>query len=234
MVGEEEEEEEEFSLMSLLGTLRLWEIPTCIELNRFDTKMLISSSQQVFYSSDNNPQLTLDLSSIDASIWKMALLSSQSDVFLALSIYASRAQSIYLTTLSNLKTNPLGQSFQLTFDSQNGTILDYCFPSILKNDCDLYILFDSNRLIRVNINSIFNEKSIVSSSNDNSLEKINEILNEKEYHPMNNLLSNMVMFKQLFKSRGQPGDCSYYKRKNERIEQEEAKRKKKQVQSPEQ
>ena len=54
-----------------------------------------------------------------------------SNVYIAFSIYAHRFNSIYLTSLSNLK-QLANEQRKLTFDSTYGTIIDYCFPS---KDC---------------------------------------------------------------------------------------------------
>jgi hypothetical protein len=152
----------------------------------------------------------------------MAVISS-SDIFIALSIYAYRTNSIYLTTLLNLEKSTNEQR-KLTFDSNYGTIIDYCFPT-REYPCDLYILFDSNMLLQVNVISILScDKNEFFQENDQT---ISRILATKEFNLMNNLNSNEIIFKQLFKTRGDPGDSSYYKRKNERIEQQEEKRRKK-------
>jgi hypothetical protein len=126
------------------------------------------------------------------------------DVFIALSIYAHRNHSIYVFKLENSLCEPR----KLTFDANYGTIIDYCFSSN-----ELYILFDTNRLIRVNIQSC-----------DST---ITEISTNQELNITNNNHSNEIIFKQLFKIRGNPGDSSYYKRKNQRIEQQEEKRRQK-------
>lgn len=145
----------------------------------------------------------------------MDLISTSSDTFIAVSIYAYRNHSIYLTTLSNFE-----KSIKLTFDDKYGSIIDYCF---LSND--FYILFDSNNLLKINISTLFSyDKKEFSEENNLA---VNEILSRKEYNLINNINSIEIIFKQLFKTRGEPGDCSYYKRKNERIEQQEEKRRKK-------
>ena len=74
----------------------------------------------------------------------------ESDIFLAFSIYAYRSHSIYLTNLSNLKQLSNKQR-KLTLDTSYGTIVDYCFAN---HDWDLYILFNSNVLLKVDIMSI--------------------------------------------------------------------------------
>jgi hypothetical protein len=79
----------------------------------------------------------------------------------------------------------------------------------------------------VNIVSILSsDKKEYFQENDQT---ISRILSTKEFNLINNIISNEIIFKQLFKTRGNPGDSSYYKRKNERIEQQEEKRRKKQI-----
>jgi len=152
-------------------------------------------------------------------------VTSTSDVFIALSIYAHRTDSIYLTTLSNLEKST-NESRKLTFGSNYGTIIDYCFSR--NSQCDLYILFDSNTLLKVNILSILScDTREFYEENDKT---ISIILAKKEFNLMNNINSNEMIFKQLFKTHGDPGDSSYYKRKNQRIEEQEEKRRKKQIQ----
>jgi hypothetical protein len=151
---------------------------------------------------------------------------TSSDVFIALSIYAYRTHSIYLTTLLNLEKST-NEQLKLIFDSNYGAIIDYCFPS-KEFPCDLYILFASNILLKVNILSILScDKREFFEENDQT---ISRILSTKEFNLLNNLSSNEIIFKQLFKTRGNPGDSSYYKRKNQRIEQQEEKRRSKQYQ----
>jgi hypothetical protein len=209
------------------GTLRLWLLPECEQLNLFHSEIFTSKSKDIFYRSSTNSEnkeSALDLSPINSSIWKMDSTSNTSDVLIALSIYGDRLHSIYLTTLSNLQKSSNEQR-KLTFDSSYGTIMDYCFPS--NSDCYLYILFDSNILVKVNVMSILScDKTEYFEENDQT---INRILGRQEFSLMNNITSNDIIFKQLFKSRGDPGDSSYHKRKNVRIEQQEEKRKKKQV-----
>ena len=199
-----------------VGTLRLWHLPDCIELNVFDSQALTSSAKQIFYGQSSSPSKYQDSSSINHSIWKMNVTST-SDVFLAFSIYADRAHSIYLTTLTNLeKAN--NEQRKLTFDSKYGTIIDYCFSSN-----HLYILFDSHNLLTVDILSVLScDKNEYVQDDDSS---IGTMLTTKGFHLMNNINS---LFKQLFKTRGDPGDSSYHKRKSQRLEEQEEKRRKKQ------
>jgi hypothetical protein len=214
----------------ILGTFRLWQLPDCIQLNVFHTIELITNVKRIGYPSlsmiDNN-EPTLNTASIDTSIWHMSLVANDADVFIAFSIYGTRTHSIYLTTLTNMKTST-NKSFEIIFDNQHGTIIDYCLTStksMLNGSCYLYVLFDSQRLLKVNMtSSLVNDQMIVV---DDCLQEINDILARNEYRPLNHLLSYVTMFKQLFKTRGKPGDCSYYKRKNERIEQEEQRKQKK-------
>nr|ACI90353.1 hypothetical protein [Philodina roseola] len=202
------------------GTLRLWKIPECVETNRLESKNLISSAKILeFPSKKNSTDFNDEFSSIDVAFWKVEVSNER----IALAIFASRNRSIYLTNLTNLKTNS-NDSIELKFDEEKfGKILDFSFFN-----SNLFVLFDKKRLVRFDVDSL---TISADDDNDESLKKINEILNEKEFQSV-----NISMFNQLFKSRGEPGDSSYYKRKNERIEQEEAKRTKKQtmrqVQSP--
>jgi hypothetical protein len=203
----------------LLGTLRLWHLPDCIQLNEFQSKEFTSSAEEIFYGSSSNSEDNKS-SSIDYSIWKLDISSSDLDnVFIALSIYSNRTNSIYLTTLSNLEKS----TKKLTFNSTSGTIMDYYFHPNSK--CDLFVLFDNNTLLKVNINSILScdKKEFFEENN----QIINTILSNNEFNLMNNIISNEMIFKQLFKARGDPGDSSYYKRKNQRIEQQKEKRWKK-------
>ena len=165
-------------------------------------KTFISTAKETLYGSASNSKEN-ELSAIDYSIWKMAVTTSP-DTFIALSIYAHRNHSIFVFKLENSLQEPR----KLTFDTSYGAIIDYCFSSK-----ELYVLFDSNRLFRVNIQSC-----------DST---ITEISLNQELNGTNNNHSNEIIFKQLFKTRGPPGDCSYYKRKNERIEQQEEKRRQK-------
>lgn len=214
-------------------------MPDCRQLNSFETKTFLSTFKNLSYGSssydENNNDLSSDSSSINYSIWKMDLASSRlmnsntNQVFLALSIYAYRNQTLYLTTLSNLENSTNNEQCRLTFDTKYGTIIDYCFPPkelITESKCDLYILFDSNILLKINLIQIFLYDKNHINENDTT---ISTIINTKEFNCMNNITTNEIIFKQLFKMRGSPGDSAYYKRKNERIEQQEEKRRKKQV-----
>ena len=201
-----------------------------MQLNLFQSKSLLSSAKRLFYptsSNIENQEASGDVSPVDASIWKVDLVPSSSETFVALSIYSSRTHSVYLSTLSRLKEES-SEQLQLTFDSQYGTIIDYRFASmdtVSESQCDLYILFDSNTLLKVNLIPILSNEHVDTSIVN--VQEITDVLAKKEFHSVNHLLANETIFKQLFKSRGSPGDCSYFKRKTERIEQEEQKRHKK-------
>ncbi|CAF3679410.1 unnamed protein product [Rotaria socialis] len=222
------------------GTLRLWHLPDCRELNFFETKTFLSSFKSLSYGSspsgfeNNNNEVPLDSSSINYSVWNMDLVSpnliksDMKNVFIAISIYAYRNHTIYLTKLSNLEKTT-NEQCKLTFNSKYGTIIDYCFSTkelISNSQCNLFILFDSNILLKLNLISIFSYDKNEIDENDSV---ISTIINTKEFNFMNNITSNEIIFKQLFKMRGDPGDSAYYKRKNERIGQQEEKRRKKQV-----
>lgn len=195
----------------------MWHLPDCVEVNCYETKTLHSSSKEIFYGSVSDSTEN-ELSSIDYSVWKMATTTSP-DVFIALSIYAHRNHSIYLTTLENLAH----EQRKLTFDSNYGSIIDYCFPS-QANASDLYILFDSNRLLRVNLPSVLScDKREYVEKTESTIDGILANINAVQF--------NEMIFKQLFKTRTDPGDSSYHKRKTERLEQQEEKRRKKECQS---
>ena len=221
------------ALPLIVGTLRLWQLPECVELNQFQSKSLLSSAKRVFYplsSNIENQEPSEDVSPVDSSIWKLDLVSSSCETFVALSIYTSRAHSVYLTTVSRL-TDETRVELQLTFDTHYGAIIDYRFSStesVSDTQCDLYVLFDSNTLLKVNLIPILANEPIDSAIVN--VQEISSVLGRQEFHSVNQLVANETIFKQLFKSRGSPGDCSYFKRKNERIEQqEEQKRNKKQA-----
>ncbi|CAF4575942.1 unnamed protein product [Rotaria sp. Silwood1] len=211
------------------GTLRLWYLPDCTPLVLLHSKALTLSSKQLFYTQLYNPngsisledyqndtmpqESSLDLcSTLDHSIWKMDVASCNpmnSNVYIAFSIYGHRLHSIYLTSLSNIK-QLANEQRQLIFDSSYGTIIDYCFPSkeTLFNDytiyskCNLYVLFDSNVLLNVNIISILtsNQTSLFAKSNQ-PIQEINDILASKEFHSMNyNIKTDEIIFKKLFKN----------------------------------
>ena len=210
-----------FLFFQNLGTLRLWQLPDCKPLEVFYSNDFINAAKRRSYpssnSNDETDQSSTDLSSLDLSIWKMDVTVSDSTTLVTLSIYAYRSNSIYFFAL-----NQLPQTYQLVFDSQQGNIIDYCFSS----SNDLIVLFDNYRIIRVDVQSVFNSDTAVCS--DEHLKDINQILIQEEYHPINRCEKNLMMFKQLFKNRISPGDCSYYKRKNERLLQTEEKRRKNQ------
>ncbi len=236
-----------------LGTLRLWHLPNCVPLFFLHSKAFILSSKQIFYTqlynaknitllenyrTDSMPEEPVfnSSSTINYSIWKMDVASFGSigsNVYIAFSIYAYRSHSIYLTSLSNMK-ELANEQRKLTLDSSYGTIVDYCFSSkdILINDyikdskCYLYILFNSNTLLKVDIISILlcNGTQLFVQS-DETIQEINTILARKEFHSMdcinNNRVSDDMIYNQLFKNHV----SSYHKRKMESIEQRQRKRK---------
>ena len=176
---------------------------------------------------------------INYSIWKMDVashLSTNSNVYIAFSIYAYRSHSIYLTSLTNIK-ELANEQRKLTLDSGYGTIVDYCFPpeNILYDDyqtnskCYLYILFDSNMLIKVDIISILlrnNTELFVQS--DETIQEINNILATKEFQLIDymnsNRISDEIMFKQLFNNRSNFNDNVPQKRKTEKLDQQQRKK----------
>jgi hypothetical protein len=231
--------------LKILGTLRLWHLPNCIPLVLVHSKAFTLLSKEIFYTQlcdmdnlenyriDSMPQESvLDSSSIiDYSIWKMDVACYNSNIYIAFSIYAHRFHSIYLTSLSNMK-KLANEQRKLIFDISYGQILDYCFPSkeYLFNDylktsnCYLYILFDSNILLKVNINSILlcNQINLFEKSNER-IQEINNILTQKEFHLIdygnNSTTLKKSIFKKLFKN-----SKNIHKRKTERNEQEQRKK----------
>lgn len=175
----------------------------------------------------------VDSSSIqDYSIWKMDVACYESNIYLAFSIYAHRSHSIYLTTLENIKKLS-NEQCKLTFDMSYGTIIDYCFPSkdnVYDNYTpDLYILFDSNIILKVDIISVllYNEKELFAETNE-TIQEINNILTQKEFciiDSINNYTElDEYMFKQLLKNIKNSNENSSQKRKIERIEQNQRKK----------
>lgn len=237
------------------GTIRLWRFPDCTPLVLFHSKAFVLSTKQIFYTqlyhSDNYSLLgdyqidsmphesLLDTSlPINYSIWKMDIASYgliNSNVYIAFSIYAHRFHSIYLTNLTNLKQLDNEQR-KLIFDSTYGTIIDYCFPS---KDClyddyhenaqiYLYILFDSNVLLKIDVISILlcDETELFVKSDENTQE-INNILARKEFQLnnfMNNNTSYDILFQQLFKNHPNSKENSLHKRKSEKVEQQQPKK----------
>ena len=218
-----------------LGTIRLWHLPDCVQINLLQSKTFLSFSKEMFYdspsNSDCNNDSSCDFSPIDYSIWKLDATSfrltncKMKDVFIVFSIYVYRIHSIYITSLSELDKST-NQQYKLTFNAKYGTIIDYCFSSkefISNTQCYLYILFDSNLLFKINLLSILSYDKSTIFGNDAAF---STIINTNQFHFINNITTNENIFKQLFKIRNKPGNCSYYKRKNERIEQQEDKRRK--------
>ncbi|CAF2903349.1 unnamed protein product [Rotaria sp. Silwood2] len=241
------------------GTFRLWRLPDCTPLVLLHSKALTLSSKQMFYTQLYNPSSSISLedyqkdtmpqesslylsSTLDYSIWKMDVASyspMNSNVYIAFSIYAHRLHSIYLTSLSNIK-QLANEQCQLIFDSSYGTIVDYCFPSkknlfddyTIYSKCNLYVVFDSNVLVNVNILSILssNQTKLCVKPNQ-KIQEINNILASKEFHLMNYMNYNMktdeVIFQKLFKnSNNNNNNNSHYKRKIEIVEQQQKAKKK--------
>ena len=234
----------------ILGTLRLWRLPDCIPLVFLHSKAFTLLSKQIFYTQlfhaenlellknyrdDAMPQEPfLDSSSIiNYSIWKMDVASYDSHVYIAFSTHAHRCHSIYLTSLSNMKELNNKQR-QLTLDTSYGSIIDYCFPSkelLLSDDiCYLYILFDSNTLVKVDIISILNcNETELFAQSDETIQEINNLLASREFHLVddgmtNNKISDDFIYKQLFKDPINSTENFYCKRKMERIEHQQRKK----------
>ncbi|UJR36024.1 hypothetical protein I4U23_028763 [Adineta vaga] len=208
------------------GTLRLWYLPSCIPLAFIHCKAFILSTKEIFYTelydcnygtSRDNYQINIQLQEngdpvINYSIWKMDVTSFglfDANVYIALSIYSQRFHSIYLTNLLNIKDFTNTQR-KLTFDSTYGTIVDYCFPSkeIRFNDhvadkkCYLYVLFDSNVLLKVDILSILStHQSELFAQTDKHIQEINTLLASNEFHSIScnheNFESDNIVYNQL-------------------------------------
>jgi hypothetical protein len=209
------------------------------------SKALVLLSKQIFYTqlyqsyhfssledyrTDAIPQESL---SVNYSIWKMDVTSFgsiNSDIYIAFSIYSHRFHSIYLTTLTNIKKLNNEQR-KLIFDLSYGTIVDYCFPSkdVLRDDyistskCYLYILFDSNILLKIDIISILlcDETELFEQS-DGNIQEINRILASREFHVtnLNNITSDDIIFDESF----QNSNDHSLKRKIEKTEQQQRKK----------
>ena len=162
--------------------------------------------------------------------------SVHSNIYIALSIYAHRLHSIYLTSLSNLR-QLRNEQRKLIFDSSYGTITDYCFPleEILFNDytthskCHLYVLFDRNILLQVDIIPIILcNKTELCVKSDVNIQEINNILATREFNFIdyinNDVQSEVIMFKQLFKNCRYSENNSCFKRKNEEIQEQQSKK----------
>ncbi|CAF3317812.1 unnamed protein product, partial [Rotaria sp. Silwood2] len=98
--------------------------------------------------------------------------------------------------------------------------------------CNLYVVFDSNVLVNVNILSILssNQTKLYVKPNQ-KIQEINNILASKEFHLMNYMNYNMktdeVIFQKLFKnSNNNNNNNSHYKRKIEIVEQQQKSKKK--------
>jgi hypothetical protein len=216
------------------------------------SKAFTLSSKQVFYSqlyqsescvfAENYRAYTvpyenlLDAFSINYSIWKMDVAcynSTASDIFIAFTIYAHRFHSIYLTSLLNMRELTNKQR-KLVFDSSYGTIIDYCFPTkeILFNDyitdskCYLFVLFDSNTLLKVDIISVLLcDETELFVQTDGIIQEINNILATKQFHSMNTEKTSSDMFyKQLFKNHTNSNENSYCKRKTDQTDEQQRKR----------
>ncbi|CAF3717492.1 unnamed protein product [Adineta steineri] len=238
------------------GTFRLWSLPDCKPLVFIHSKIFVLLSKEIFYTQlfhsenqafienyrlDSKPdEFCSDPSSIiNYSIWKMDIASfnsNDSNIYIAFSIYFQRLHSIYLTTLLNMK-ELINEQRKLIFDSSYGTIIDYCFSSkqILHDDyitdskCYLYILFDSNTLLKIDVISILScDKTELFIKPDEDIQEINNILARKEFHSINNnnntTVSDDILYKELFKNHLESTDNCCSKRKNDRTDQEQRKK----------
>jgi len=212
--------------------------------------VFILSSKEIFYTQlydsnnfdflenyriDSMPEESLiDSSSIiNYSIWKMDVACCNSNIYIAFSIYSHRFHSIYLTSLSNIK-QLANEQRKLTLDISYGTIIDYCFAPkeslfddyIENSSCYLYILFDSNILLKVNIISILlcNDKHLFSKSNE-TIQEINTILTQREFHLIDYNQNSIGLDEFIFKKLFQNSNSNFsLKRKIENIEQEQRKK----------
>ncbi|CAF0876719.1 unnamed protein product [Didymodactylos carnosus] len=215
----------------------------CSRIINGDDKQIVD---YITASSGNDMDLTVTVDSTssiqDYSIWKVDVGSCCTDndknhdifetnpTFIALSLYSQRHHCIYITTLSNIKTMNNEQK-KLVIDHSYGSIVDYSFSpkSILiehyystKPKCLLYVLFDTNRLLQIDIIEILtcstNYKFDTSTSS--SIESVNQILSSNEFFLCK---PNDSAYKQLFKTRID-NIKDYYKRKTEREQQLKSKK----------
>jgi hypothetical protein len=173
--------------------------------------------------------MSQESSIINYSIWKMDVTCCNSNIYIAFSVYDHRYHSIYLTSLSNIK-QLANEQRKLTLDISYGRIIDYCFAPkeylfedyITNSNCYLYILFDSNILLKINIISILlcNDKNLFGKSNE-IIQEINTILTQKEFHLINYMNNCIDLDEIIFKN---SNGNSYLKRKTEKIEQEQRKK----------
>jgi WD40 repeat protein len=224
------------------GTIRLWRLPDCVPLVLLHSKAFSLLSKQIFYTQLFNPEnflfienyrtdampqeSSLNSSSIlDYSIWKMDVISYTSNIYIAFSIYAHRFHSIYLTSLKNIK-QLANQQRKVTFDISYGTIVDYCLLNdyLENSNCCLYILFNSNILIKVNIMSILlcNQTELFAESNE-TIQEINNILTRKEFQ-LTDFSNNDLTFNEMIYNKLSKNDNSCLKRKTEISEQQQRKK----------
>lgn len=242
--------------MLSVGTLRLWCFPdfqivafihskafalksktvVCSQFCNFHDKNEIEHDRQNAMSQEC---LSHSSSTINYSIWKMDVASFHSldsDVYIAFSIFADRLNSIYLTSLSNMKKF-MNTQRKLIFDINYGNIIDYCFPSkeILQNDyatevkCYLYILFDTYIVINIDILSVLaSQQTELRIKPEEMIQNINYTLASKPSHSraplINDLVQKEMIFKQLFKNSQDFTQSSNHKRKNELDDQSQAKK----------
>ena len=221
------------------GTIRLWHLPDCLPLVFLHSKAFTSYSKQIFYTELCDTKST-DLfegyraigmpdessfnssSIIDYSIWKMDATSYQSNIYLAFSIYAQRFHSIYLTSLTNIEQFANEQR-KLNIDISYGSIVDYYFHQKNSN-LVLFILFDSNMLLKIDVISILlcDQTELFAESNE-TIQEINNLLTQKQFHLINDGNNYRAMeelhYKQLFKN-----SENLNKRKTEKNEDEQRKK----------
>ncbi|CAF3763007.1 unnamed protein product [Rotaria socialis] len=235
------------------GTLRLWHLPDCMPLAFVHSRALTLQPKQVFftglcafrnsaslaaYQKDVVPKcIEISSSTVNDSIWKMDVACSNplnSNVYIAFSTYAHQYHSIYLSSLSNMKRLNNEQR-ELTFDSSYGEIIDYCFPAqkTSLNDytthekCFLYVLFNSNVLVQVDIPSIlsYNQTALSVQTNDR-IQEINYILANHEFNLVHNKIKkDAFAFKELFENSTDSNNDCHLKRKSETVEEQENRKK---------
>lgn len=195
-------------ILGFLGTIRLWRVPTCTPLVLLHSRAFILFSKEVNYTNLDIPGefseeiLTSDIlsrisSTSDYSIWKMDVINNHVNIIIALSIYIDRFHSIYLTDLENMKSLANEQR-KFTFDTHYGTIVDYCLINSM-SDSSLYVLFDRNLVVQVDIGLMCNydEREYFNSSNE-MMNEINRLLIQKEFQLDNHFHSSISFDEMIF------------------------------------
>jgi len=153
-------------------------LPDCKPLLIFHSKAFSCYSKEIFYKQISNysqiQSKIVENPSDNYSIWKLALISTSADVYLAFSI---STRSIYLTSLVNLErfTN---KERKVRFDANFGQIVDYQFDKT-----ELVILFDRKNLLKIDVPLILssNQAEFFLELN-HSIQQINLVLQQNETH----------------------------------------------------